>query len=231
MKFQLPPGLLMTNPNHEQDAINAYLKLMEKMGADSANLKSRKDFLLRLATLIGGQPRDGEIYREAVDETLQKMNKAEWPFYLGVSREYYRFWTDDIKAIAALHASGSYRIAPLASAFANADLQDLWNNLDRQQLEIAEKWALKAYSAALRHEGAEQSLVDTRAKLVKLLLVRLRESTEKDGKSYQAAVDALIPLFSMKETRRLFMVVVREFFYFWIGDPDAASHIALRVPD
>jgi hypothetical protein len=34
-----------------------------------------------------------------------------------------------------------------------------------------------------------------------------------------------LPLFNIKNSRRLFLVVVREFFHFWIGNPDAASMV------
>jgi hypothetical protein len=67
--------------------------------------------------------------------------------------------------------------------------------------------------------------------LVKLLLVQLRATEEKDGKNYRAAVDAILPLFVMKETLHLFLAVVREFFHFWIGAPNAAIHIAAEEPD
>jgi hypothetical protein len=60
---------------------------------------------------------------------------------------------------------------------------------------------------------------------VKLLLVRLKDAPDKSHRIYRIAVDATIPLFTMKETRKLFLTVVREFYYFWIGDPEAASYI------
>lgn len=218
----------MTNQNREQDAINAYLKLMEKVGADSASLESRKQFLQRLVELISGRPQDGGVYREAVDEALQGVDKAEWPFFLTVSREYYRFWIDDIKAIATMHASGSFRAAPVVSVVPSEELRVLWGNLDQEQFCLAEKWPLKAYTAALRQEGAEQAVVDTRTKLVKLLLVRLRDAPERDGNYYQVAVDSLMAVFTLKEMRELYIQVVREFFYFWISDPEAVSRIVLH---
>ena len=90
---------------------------------------------------------------------------------------------------------------------------------------MADTWPIKSYSFALRQAGAQQSLVDTRVQLVKLLLVRLRDAPERHGKYYRLAVDATLPLFDLQETRRLFYGVVREFYYFWIGDPDAKEHI------
>jgi hypothetical protein len=42
---------------------------------------------------------------------------------------------------------------------------------------------------------------------------------------YRTAVDLTLPLFTIKQNRRLFLVVVREFFHFWSGNPDAASMV------
>ena len=65
------------------------------------------------------------------------------------------------------------------------------------------------------------------ARLLLLLLLRLRCLTEKNARSYRTAVNATLPLFELRETRLLFLIVVREFFYFWIGDPEAPSHLIL----
>jgi len=97
--------------------------------------------------------------------------------------------------------------------------------LDKEQFDISETWPLKSYTLAFRQNGAAQSLVDTRVKLVKLLLIRLRDAPAKNHKIYRIAVDASVFLFAVKGTRHLFFAVVREFYYFWIGDPDAANYV------
>ncbi len=211
--------------NREQEALSAYLKLLQNKGASSANLKRREQFVLKLVLAIAGKPNDGFFYRDAVEDLLDETNKADWSFCLAVAREYFPFWTKDIKAIAALNAGAAYDIEPLQWQPLDCNLKTLWTTLNKEQFSVAETWPLKAYTLALRQEGAAQSLVDTRVKLVKLLLVRLKDAPHKDHKIYRIAVDSTVPLFTMKETRRLFLVVVREFYYFWIGDPEAANYI------
>lgn len=220
----------MVNTDREFIALNAYLKLMGNKGADAANLEQRKAFLLCLIPILAEQPQDAELYRRHVDKVLQECEKSSWPFLMNVALEYQRFWVNDIKAIAALHASGGYGIAPILASVPTEDLKTLWKNLDKAQFSVTEKWPLKAYASALREEGAEQEVVETRSRLVKLLLLRLREVDGKDGDHYRVAVHALMPLFEMKKTRDMFLMVVREFFYFWIGDPDAAKHIVIKMP-
>lgn len=213
------------NENREQEALGAYLKLLRNKGANDALLKRREAFLSKLIAALEGKPNDSHIYRQAIEQLLDQADKSDWPFYLAVAREYFPFWTNDIKAIAALNAEAGFDVEPVQWQPLECNLKTLWAMLDQEKFSVAETWPLKAYTLALRQEGAEQSLVDTRVKLVKLLLVRLKDAPDKNHRIYRIAVDSTLPLFTMKETRKLFLTVVREFYYFWIGDPEAASHI------
>jgi hypothetical protein len=220
----------MVNTDREYMALTAYLRLLENKGADVENLKRRKAFLVQLIPLLADQPQDVELFQGLTDDVLTRAPKAAWPFLINVALEYYHFWVNDIKAIAALHASGAYNVSPTVAPVPSEDLQTLWKNLDNEQFSVTEKWPLKAYAAALREEGAEQEVVETRSRLVKLLLVHLRDVEVRDGASYRIAVHGLLPLFGLKESREIFLAVVREFFYFWIGDPDAIDHIVMNAP-
>jgi hypothetical protein len=221
----------MTQTNREQDAFNAYLRLLESKGATPENLAQRRGLLLQLVLLLAGQPMDGNAYRDQVENVLQQLDRTSWPAFLTVAREYYYFWASDIKSIAAMHAGGGYDVAHLPDYVPLEGLQSLWNSIDQEKFELAETWPLKAYASALRDEGADKPVVETRSKLVKLLLLRLRTGQAKEANLYRIAVDTTTPLFALKETRWLFLIVVREFYYFWIGDPEAASHIVLDAPE
>lgn len=219
----------MTIQEREQKALDAYLRLIRGKGASVDNLARRKTLLERALPQLSGQSADGLAYREVIDEALLHTPREDWPFFLAVTREYYYFWVDDFKAIAALNSSDGFVMEAAAAYVRNEEsFKQIWKRLDEEKFVVAEMWPLKAYKAALREAGAEKSVMETREKLVKLLLIDLREVEDKNGKTYRAAVDALQPLFVMKETRHLFLAVVREFYYFWIGDPDAASHIVLE---
>lgn len=218
----------MASQNRETAALAAYLKLMQGRGADEANLSCRRSLLEQLLPLLGDQPAEGWLYRDAVDEVLPSVAREQWPFFLLLTREYFPFWTDDIKAIAAMSAGGGFGVEPPPLAQTEESLKQVWKRLDTEKFGVTETWPLKAYLAALREEGADKAVAETRQKLVKLLLVQLREVVEKNGKHYRTAVESVLPLFVMKDTRNLFLVVVREFYYFWMGDPDAATRITLE---
>lgn len=217
----------MTKNNREQDAFNAYLRFLESKGASADNLARRRALLMKLLPLLEHQPMDGNAFRDQTECVLESLERTAWPAFLTVAREYYYFWAGDIKAIAAMHSGGGYEIAGLHDSVPPEDLRALWTSIDQEKFDLAETWPLKAYASALRDEGAEKSVVETRSKLVKLLLVRLRGASAKEAGLYRRAVDSTLPLFAMKEMRLLFQVVVQEFYYFWIGDPEAASHLVL----
>jgi hypothetical protein len=223
--YEAPILLNQMPENREEEALGAYLKLLQNKGASAASLEQRKQFLVKLIPEIADKPNDGFLYREAVEALVDTMDKSQWPLCLAVAREYFPFWTKDIKAIASLNAEAVFDVDPLPWQPLDCNLKALWVMLDKEQFSVAETWPLKNYTLALRQAGAAQTLVDTRVKLVKLLLVRLKDAPEKSHKIYRVTVDATAPLFSMKETRHLFIVVVREFYYFWIGDPDAANYV------
>ncbi len=211
--------------NREQEALGAYLKLLQNKGANEASLNQRKEFLLELVPRITDLPNDGDMYRDAVEDYLEGIDQSKWAFCLAIAREYFPFWTKDIKAIAALNADAAFEVDPIQWQPLDQNLKVLWDMLDKEQFEVSETWPLKAYTLAMRQNGAAQSLVDTRIKLVKLLLIRLRNAPDKNHKIYRIAVDSSGSLFTNKDTRRLFFAVVREFYYFWIGDPNAAQYI------
>jgi hypothetical protein len=213
------------NPAREQEAVNAYLKLLQTKGASDEVLQKRTAFLEQLCAQLADRILDGPEYREVIEIVMEAMPPEDWHESLNTAREFYPFWTKDFKAIAALSLSAGFDIQPSNWKPSQTSLKTIWDRLETEKFDTSENWPLKAYTQALRHEGAEQPLVDTRVKLAKVILIRLRNAPNKNHKSYRTAVDLTLPLFSIKQNRRLFLVVVREFYHFWVGNPDAASMV------
>ncbi len=209
----------------EKEAINAYLKLLQTKGASSSMLHKRSLFLDKLSDHLADLLTDGSEYRVAVENLMETVAPEEWHDSLTAAREFYPFWLKDIKAIAALNRNPGFEVPPVDWKPDSTSLKMLIDSLETEKFDTSENWPLKAYAQALRQEGAEQALVDTRVKLAKIVLIRLRSAPEKNGAMYRTAVDQTLPLFTIKQNRRLFLVVVREFFHFWSGNPDAASMV------
>lgn len=221
----------MTSLRRQQTSLEAYLKLMESKGADPENLARRRELLEKLLPLLAKKPVQGEYYRSAIDETMALIDKNDWPFFLYVVRDFYHFWVEDFKAIAALHKSGAFNVSPQLPKTPEGTLKDLWAQLQSEKFSLSEKWPINAYKAALTNEGLDKAVIEIRVKLAQLLLVQLRNVEAKNGDVFRLVVESMLPIFLKKETSELFIGTVREFFHFWLGDPNAADNITTDTMD
>jgi hypothetical protein len=211
--------------SREQQALEVYIKLLTTKGFGPATFVPRINFLNKLMPLLAGKEAVGGVYRAIIENLMDTVPAADWPEYLLISREYYPFWINDLKAVSSLSKNATVDALPIDWQPEDVVLSDLWHTVDAEKFGTTDAWAIKAYTKALRNENAEQTLIDTRLKLAKILLVRMRDAPDKNNKIYRTVVDATLPLFEVKKNRRLFLVVVREFFHFWAGNPDADKYI------
>ncbi len=209
----------------EQEALSAYLSFLKSKGANEASLKQREKVLKKLEPSIANFANDSYSFRLGVDNFLGQIDKSEWPHSLQIVREYFPFWSGNMKLIAALNSSEAFNINPAQWQVFEYDLKAVWASLKNEKFSLVDTLALDAYKVALSKKGADKALIETRSNMVKLLLLRLKGVTNKNSKIYRKAADATLPVFDIKETRYLFLIIVREFYYFWIEDPKAADSV------
>jgi hypothetical protein len=209
----------------EQQAFEVYIKLLTSKGFGPDTFVDRVNFLNKLMPLLADKKAAGGDYRAVIETLMDSVEQNDWPESLVIAREYYPFWIDDIKAVAKFSKNTTEDPLPIDWKPIQVALSTLWHTVDTEKFPTVDAWALKAYTKALRFENAEQTLIDTRVKLAKIMLVRLRDAPDKSNKTYRTTVDATLPMFEVKKNRRLFLVVVREFFHFWAGNPDAEKYI------
>jgi hypothetical protein len=213
----------------EQDALKAYLKLLEQKGVPEAKLIQRQYVILRLIPYIEHIPADGAHYREAVDQLFNKLDHAEWAICIPVIRDYFSFWVKDIKAIVGMNQDKAFEANAKEWRPETRDLKELWESLDKATLSNVETKPLQDYEKALRSRGADESFVNSHRKLAKLLLLRLRDVPHKQPNAYRKVVDANLPLFTTDETHHTFLNVGREFYYFWKGDHLTMQSVAMAA--
>lgn len=209
----------------EKQAMEVYIKLLTGKGFGPETFVPRVSFLNKLMPLLANKELNGREYRTAIETIMDTIANDDWPESLVVAREYYAFWINDLKAVSLFSKNATEDPLPIDWKPIEVTLSSLWYTVDAEKFGTTDSWALKGYNKALRDENADQSLVDTRLKLAKILLVRLRDAPNKNNKIYRTAVDATLPLFEVKKNRRLFLVVVREFFHFWAGNPEADKFV------
>lgn len=201
--------------NREKIAVNAYLKLLKNKGASSGTLYKRSLFLDKLTMLLAGKELDRAVYSNALDSALSNIATADRDDCFNIAREFYPFWQNDIKAIATFNLYYGFNSTSIKWKPPPASLEALTKNLDNEKFDDNEKTALKLYVSALRGRGAGDLVIETRIKMAKIVLVRLRDAPECNSKIYRMAVDITLPLFTVQEIRQLFLQVVREFYYSW----------------
>ena len=209
----------------EQQALEVYFKLLSAKGFGPETFVQRTNFLNKLLPILADVEIDGGEYRLAIESAMDTVPADDWPECLMVSREYFPFWMNDLKAVAQFNKAITKDQLPLDWKPAPISLSSLWKTVDLEKFSTTDSWAIKGYNKALRNQNADQTLIDTRVKLAKILLVRLKDAPDKSNKVFRTTVDATLPLFEVKKNRRLFLVVVREFFHFWSGNPEAEKFV------
>jgi len=214
----------------EKEAASAYLKLLQSKGAASGMLYKRSLFLDELIKSLVDKPLSSNEYKKVLDTVMETIPTEDWHVCLNTAREFYPFWMKDFKAIAAFNLHYGFDIDTIQWRPMATSLKELTDNLKQEKFETSETWPLKTYAKAMRDTGVEKSYEDIRIKLAKIILLRLRDAPVKNHKSYRTAVDLTLPLFKNKEIKQLFLIVVREFYNFWTGNPEAANMLLGDVP-
>lgn len=204
--------------SREKMAISAYFKLLENKGAKSGMLYKRSLFLDQLTPLLADKELDRTVYSKAINIVMKTIPADIWHESLNTAREFYPFWTHDIKAIAAFSLQGGFDVQPLQWKPEQTTLKSLTDRLKTEKFDVTDARQLKLYSKALLDKGADKLLLDTRINLAKILLIQLKGSPIGDARVYRTAVDLTLPLFKVDESKQLFLYVIREFYYYWVGD-------------
>ncbi len=209
----------------EQNAVNAYYKLLRSKGADDACIRHRAVMLDEFAPMLADKELVGAIYRDVAEHYLETQAADLWPAYLTIIREFFPIWRSDIKAISVYASEVGYELNLDTWIPAPIIMQEEWQSITEEKFSTAESWALKSYIKAMKDLDGAEDVIEVRTKMVKILLKRLREAPLQQKNPYRIAVDATTPLFEQKNSRKLFMIVVREFFHFWSGNPEAKEMV------
>lgn len=216
--------------SRESQAIQAYYNLLRSKGADAEIMATRDALLQELVPLLADQPCVSVVYRTAVDQCLEDKPPQRWPEILTIIREFYPFWRGDVKAVMHYAETVGFELHPISWQPAVIDLQSVWPSLQNEKFETAELWPLNGYVKALKNLDKQEMDVELRTRMAKLMLLRLREAPLHEKNAFRITADATLPLFTLKNTRQLFLTAMREFYYFWSGHPEAARLLKNMQP-
>ena len=207
--------------SREKEASDAYSKFLQGKGAPSGELYLRSKFLDIFTTYLANKQQIRKEYSSVLEQTLVKLSDDEKSNALNTAREYFPFWMNEIKAIAMFEEYYGFNVSKVKWKPKYNSLQSISEALETDRLNDSESQSLNAYRLTLTKQGAEKSVIDTRSKLAKIILLCLKDAPTNNHANYRISVDMTLPLFKSEEIKKLYLKVVREFYYFWINDPDA----------
>jgi len=211
----------------EKEAADAYLKFLQSKGAPSGMLYLRSRFLDTFILKLKGKIQTRKEFAYALEEIIASLpiDDKDRGNALSTAREFFPFWMNDIKAIAMFQEFYGFNVNEIKWEPKHTTLKALTDDLDLQKLTAAEEQSLQAYVQAITKLGADTAVVDTRSKLAKIILIRLRDAPTTNHAIYRISVDLTLQLFKTKEIKQLYLDVVREFYHFWTNDPDAEAKV------
>lgn len=207
--------------SREKEAANAYLKFLQSKGAPSGMLYLRSRFLDTFMVKLAGKIQTRKEFAYALEEALAMLPHDDRNNALNTAREFFPFWMNDIKAIAMFEEYYGFSVKEIKWEPKHKTLKALTDELETEKLSDTESQSLNTYRQVIIKLGADKSVIETRSKLAKIILIRLRDAPVTNHVIYRMSVDLTLPLFKTKEIKQLYLDVVREFYYFWINDPDA----------
>lgn len=205
------------------DALDAYLSLLQNKGAEVAVIDFRRRVLARLNQILRSQRGGAAMYRPAVDALLSLCAPVDRAGAMLAAREYYYFWLDDVKRLAALHARDGFsthhvRVPVLA------DLQQLQQRMQDEGFADYPP-SLDIYLGQLYEQGGDEALLAERGALIRPLLYLLHGHPHHPD-SFRTAIDAMLLHLADSQARDSFVAIAREFFYYWLSFPGAGVRAA-----
>jgi len=207
------------NEQHEEKTVSAYIKFLQGKNIGEDALALRTKFIKKLCIFLKGKSGRDE-YGQALQTVLGIEHNIERNQQMNIAREFFPFWMDDIKLIAAMSESYGYDLS--ATKFKPIPKPLEWKNievLNSEKLDERESALLSHYSMGLQKQNLMKDAIEAKLKLVKVMLLRLRDIPIKNNLAYRMAIDVTLPLFNLDDLRQKFLQAVREFFYIWIEKP------------
>ncbi|MCB6184512.1 hypothetical protein LIN78_13265 [Leeia sp. TBRC 13508] len=198
----------------EPTSLDAYLNLLKQKGASTASLNQRKHFLRYLVSALEGCDRDDSVaYRHAVDSTLHKMATDETlNFFVSIAREFYPFWNEDLKTVAAMASGDGFALQPI-NLKVSASLEEIWFELCAAGWDKKEIPCLSDYLS--RVEGKISSQDYTIRDYFLRCLMFLMRTQPLQSAVYRSGVNAILMLLPQENVRQAFLGLIREFYPFW----------------
>lgn len=212
-------------------ALDNYVEKARESNVSSVSLEKRQQFLERLVELVGNDSFSPAMYRIAVARVVPEFSRGpDAMLYKATAREFSHHLADAEGGKVAIADTDSAR-APEVEIEAPPSLEQLldeaagraWyvSHLGRLERQVRDLRNLERYLHTLRERGIGTRLVERQGRLLGGLLYLLA-THHGNSLAYRAGVSAMLNMLSTDaKQQRIFVEIAREFYHFWLQDPDA----------
>lgn len=203
----------------EQAKAEAFLLRVANIGIAQPLAAQRERLLQMLQTFLRDTSREPQRYRQAVEWLLKNCRSDEQDTARACARDYYYFWLGDLRNHPGSVVASDLEISSMR-ALRTAPFESLIQCMKREPGHCSLP-ALDFYLGQQFENGLCSEELSSREQMLKALLVLLRGRTFLPN-SYRNAVDKLLHISPTIDRGRV-VGLAREFFYYWIAFPPAAT--------
>lgn len=195
------------------NAMKTYIYNVKEFNGDHEFSLKSKTLLIQFSNYLYGIPISGASYRHAVAEFLSNIDNGEKTFFINLARKFYRYWRASNKPILEIHKKMTFKQIDQKKAF-----NKLWDNIDKEFFSHLEMCVLTHYAESMLDKGLAEKDILISVRIAKIITIELRNDQIITDESYRDAIHRSDLLFQKEELKKLFLIVSREFYHFWIGN-------------
>ena len=194
------------------NAIERYINSIADINDEAEFLHASKYLLSKLAIHLYGISVDGGSYRQAVEKLLFEVDIKDRTFSINLSRKFYRFWRGANRLIAESNSVLSEELSAQKEEF-----MKLWENIDIAFFSDTENWPLTLYADSMREKNFSEKDIILSLRIARVITLELRSEQNSADDAYREAIDRVQQLFEREELKKLFLIVSREYYQYWLG--------------
>ncbi|MBX9267756.1 hypothetical protein [Chromobacterium violaceum] len=202
--------------NPREASLDAYLKLIARLGASDEVVVARRSMLRRLLARLAGAKRTADDYHAHVDGFVASCEPAERVLAVTCAREFYYFWLDDMKKMVEMTARAGFSIHNPAFPW-HGDFDTLLGAMRESGFSRFPP-SLGLYLGKSFEDGAGEADIRQRERQLKALLFLL-DPHPPTSSHYRMGVDALLQHLPEGAPRQQLLTLVREYFGYWQSFP------------
>lgn len=194
-------------------SVEAYINLIKAKDFSVEHLHQSKYFIVKFTKFLLGIDINGVSYRNAVEQLLNTVETKDRTYCINLARAFYPVWRNSYKL--------QKDVAIVNTEPQNVELQNLinlWKSIESESFSELESGRLNVYINSMKQIKVSDKEINTRAKIAKLISIKLRGSQSDLKSDYRTTVKSLELLFSNQNLIDYYLVVSREYFRFLMGD-------------